>query len=197
MKRRGEKEKWKVVKRRSLSMHKCLIQLHHRRAPSAGVRCDYTFAAAIIAKPRRWERLTPKDLSIFLMDLLSLPSRPRPHPAVAFRRAQDIRSLNFKTKTILMLTWHIFNRCQSKFSCEKRVPDWNEVYYGCRRFYPCCRCRFTSFRMCWIESFRVEVIQFRWQIVSSTMKLGLARYLDFTISFPSNRPRMVVILTFY
>lgn len=89
----GKKEKRKVVKRRSLSMHKCLIQFHHSRASSGCVRCDYTFAAAI-AKPRRWDRLTPKDLSIFLMDLLSLPSRPpTPIPVADSRSAQDIRSL--------------------------------------------------------------------------------------------------------
>lgn len=136
----GKKEKWKVVKRRSLSMHKCLIQLHHSRASSGCVRCDYTFAAAI-AKPRRWDRLTPKDLSIFLMDLLSLPSRPpTPYPPPILAVHKTFVRFKLKTKTILMLTWHIFNRCQSNFSCEKRVLDWDEVYYGCRRFSLCCCC---------------------------------------------------------
>lgn len=51
----GKKEKWKVVKRRSLSMHKCLIQLHHRRAPNAGVRCVATTHSLLLLRSRDGE----------------------------------------------------------------------------------------------------------------------------------------------
>lgn len=136
----GKKEKWKVVKRRSLSMHKCLIQLHHHRASSACVRCDSTHSLHCEAETVRTFNTEgfvyfPNGFVIFT------PSAPHPaFPSPLLAVHKTFARSNFKTKTILMLTWHIFNRCQSKFSCEKRVLDWDEVYYGCRRFSPCCCC---------------------------------------------------------
>lgn len=168
MKRRGKEEKWKVVKRRSLSMHKCLIRLHHR-----ALVCVATTHLLLL---RSRERLTPKDLSIFLMDLLSLPPlapRTRRRFLQCTRRSRSLQlsRRNYSHANLThfqQMSIEVFMRETSAWLGDGGLLRVSTLV---SMLLLCC-CRFTDFEC-------VELNYFEWKWSSSDDKSYLTSWRDF------------------